>query len=66
MANQDLTEREWCNEQRMLYPRLKNSTDDEVMEYEERAAIMEYDGNLARFKAERLARELTESRRENG
>ena len=29
----------------------------------ERAAIMEYDGNLTKFKAERLAREMMESKK---
>lgn len=32
-----------------------NLTDDEREHFEERAAIMEYDGGLAREEAERLA-----------
>jgi len=36
----------------------KSLTDDERMNFEERAAIMEYDGELSRVEAERRALEI--------
>jgi hypothetical protein len=43
---------------------LSTLSDDERMEYEERAAIMEYDGGLTRVEAERRALERILERKE--
>ena len=41
-------------------------TDDERMDFEERATIMEFDGELPREEAERRALEIVLNRRKNG